>query len=86
MPPNAGQEPNGKDTGSVASQFEQFWRVFPPGRKQAKGATRDLFVCIATGKHKTRRATPEEMIAGAERYAASKPDPEVHADAYDLAE
>jgi hypothetical protein len=66
--------------GSAAapSDFDRFWEVFPPGRRQAKGETRDLFNKIVAGMHKNkaRRASAAELIAAAERYAATKPDPQ----------
>jgi len=64
------------NAGSVDSNFEEFWRAFPPGRKQDRRAALDLFRKIVTGKHKTLHASSETLIAAARRYAASKPDPE----------
>jgi hypothetical protein len=61
---------------SVDLDFERFWKAFPPGRKQDKGCARDLFRKFVTGKLKTRRASADTLIAAAERYAASKPNPE----------
>lgn len=57
--------------------FEDFWRAFPEGRKQAKGEARDTFRKIVLGRHrKGLRAKAETLIAAAARYAASKPDPD----------
>lgn len=57
-------------------KFEQFWSVFPVGRKRGKGKCRELFVVIATGKHRKLRATADEMINAARVYAAKQPDPQ----------
>jgi hypothetical protein len=46
--------------------FEEFWRVFP--RKVGKGAARKCW------RNALKRATAEEIIAGAKRYAALKLD------------
>jgi hypothetical protein len=62
--------------GDAVAAFERFWAAFPPGRKTDKGGTRDLFVDIVTGKHKKRRASAEVIVAAAERYAATRPDPQ----------
>ena len=48
--------------------FAQFWEVYP--RKVGKGEARKAW------RNALKRATAEEIIAGAKRYAASKPDPE----------
>jgi hypothetical protein len=55
-------------------KFEQFWSVFPAGRKRAKGKCRSIFVLIARGGHYQFKATADEMIDAARRYAATKPD------------
>lgn len=69
-PPQGGLAP-------VDQAFEDFWRVFPSGRKQAKGEARDAFRKIVTGKHrKGLRAKVETILAAVERYAATNPDPE----------
>lgn len=47
--------------------FENFWSVFP--RKVAKGAARKAY------RNALTRASHDEILAGAKRYAASKPDP-----------
>ncbi len=60
----------------LTEAFEIFWTTFPKGRKQAKGDALDLFKSIVLGKHKTRRATANEIIQGAKRYASTKPDPD----------
>jgi hypothetical protein len=48
--------------------FEEFWKVYP--RKVGKGEARKAWAGAL------KRATAEEIIAGAKRYAATKPDPE----------
>src|SRR5262249_52949274 len=65
------------DAGSptVALQFEEFWVVFPPGRKKDKGGALVVFAKIITGKH-THRASAATLIDAAKRYAATKPNPE----------
>lgn len=47
--------------------FEAFWSAYP--RKVAKGAAKKAY------RHALTRASHEEILAGAKRYAASKPDP-----------
>ncbi len=56
--------------------FEAFWQAFPKGRKQAKGEAHTTFKKIVAGKHKVGFATAAELIEGARRYAATKPDPD----------
>ena len=51
--------------------FLRFWDVFPRGRKQAKGAARNAFCKIV----RRGAVTAEDLIAGAERYAGTRPDP-----------
>lgn len=69
-PPQGGHDP-------LDQAFEDFWKAFPAGRKQAKGEARDAFRRIVTGKHRRGlRAKAETLIASAARYAASHPDPE----------
>lgn len=53
----------------IDQQFEQFWLAFPRGRKTKKGDAKRKFVAIVAGKHRDLRATPEQLIAGAMRYA-----------------
>ena len=48
--------------------FEEFWAVYP--RKVAKGAARKAY------RNALNRATVEEILAGAKRYSASKPEPQ----------
>jgi hypothetical protein len=48
--------------------FLAFWGVYP--RKVGKGAARKAY------RNALRRASPEEILAGVRRYAASSPDPE----------
>lgn len=55
-------------------KFEQFWSIFPAGRKRAKGKCRSIFVQIARGGHYMLKASADEMIDAARRYAATKPD------------
>lgn len=57
-------------------KFEQFWSVFPAGRKRAKGRCREAFIRIARGGHYSMKATADEMIAAAQAYALTKPDPQ----------
>ena len=59
---------------TTAEHFEEFWRQYPRGRKQAKAEARRLFIKITTGKHKDLHATPEQLVAGALRYAAAMGD------------
>lgn len=56
--------------------FETFWQAFPGGRKRGKGKARELFQKIVSGQHRKLRAKPETLIEAAERYAATKPDPD----------
>lgn len=75
--PNTAKDNTSKETETIDAKFEDFWRAFPEGRKQAKGEARDTFRKIVLGKHrKGLRAKAETLIAAAARYAASKPDPE----------
>jgi hypothetical protein len=53
--------------------FEGFWTVYP--KKVGKGAARKAY------RHALRRASHAEILAGAKRYAASKPDPQFTAHA-----
>jgi hypothetical protein len=55
-------------------KFEQFWSIFPAGRKRAKGKCRSIFVQIARGGHYQFKASADEMIDAARRYASTKPD------------
>jgi hypothetical protein len=48
--------------------FDQFWDVYP--RKKAKRSALKAF------SHALKRAQASEILAGAERYSASKPDPQ----------
>jgi hypothetical protein len=56
--------------------FGVFWAAFPPGRKRDRGGALDTFTDIITGKHRKRKATVQEIVDGARRYAASRPDPD----------
>lgn len=53
----------------IDTQFDEFWRHYPRGRKTAKADARRKFIAIVTGKHKDLRATADQLIAGAMRYA-----------------
>jgi hypothetical protein len=53
---------------SEGSFFESFWEVYP--RKVGKGAARKAH------RNALKRASAEEILAGAKRFAASRPDPE----------
>jgi hypothetical protein len=55
-------------TPSAEPLFEDFWGVYP--RKVGKGAARKAY------RHALTRASHAEILAGAKRYAASKPDPD----------
>jgi hypothetical protein len=57
-----------RQTPSECLFFEEFWKVFP--RKVGKGEARKAF------RNALKRASAEEIVAGAKRYAATKPDPE----------
>ena len=48
--------------------FDEFWAVYP--RKIGKGAARKAY------GNALKRATVEEILTGAKRYAATKPDPQ----------
>lgn len=72
-----GANPRARDGADDPSlKFEQFWSLYPSGRKRGKGKARDLFGAIVTGRHRKLRATADEIIAAAQRYAATKPDPD----------
>lgn len=49
--------------------FNEFWRVYPKGRKTSKADARRKFVAIVKGKHKDLKASPEVLIQAAMRYA-----------------
>jgi hypothetical protein len=53
--------------------FEGFWAVYP--RKVGRGAALKAY------RHALKRASHAEILAGAQRYAASKPDPQYTAHA-----
>jgi hypothetical protein len=75
--PNTSNNNTSKETEIIDAKFDDFWRAFPEGRKQAKGEARDTFRRIVLGKHRNGlRAKAETLITAAARYAASKPDPE----------
>jgi len=58
----------------IDEHFEEFWRQYPRGRKTAKADARRKFRAIVAGKHKDLQATPEQLIAGAMRYAQAMGD------------
>lgn len=60
----------------LAIKFEQWWSVFPAGRKRAKGRCRQMFIMIAKGAHHTFDATADRMIDAARTYAETRPDPQ----------
>lgn len=60
----------------LAIKFEQWWSVFPAGRKRAKGRCRQMFIMIAKGAHHTFAATADRMIEAARTYAETRPDPQ----------
>lgn len=74
-PPKGGVHP-------LSVPFEEFWKAFPgdpppKGRKTDKPKVFAVFRKIVTGQHRDGiSAKAEEIIAGARRYAASRPDPE----------
>lgn len=47
--------------------FEQWWSVYPSGRKQAKAKCLEKYIRIV----KAEEATPMELLEGARRYAAA---------------
>jgi hypothetical protein len=53
--------------------FEGFWSVYP--KKVGKGAARKAY------RHALKRASHDEILAGAKAYAASRPDPQFTAHA-----
>lgn len=52
----------------VPDTFDAFWQAYP--RKVGKGEARKAY------RNALKRATAEQILAGAQRYAASKPDPQ----------
>src|SRR3990167_6008420 len=50
------------------NDFDEFWAVYP--RKIGKGAARKAY------GNALKRATAVEILTGAKRYAATKPDPQ----------
>jgi hypothetical protein len=50
--------------------FNEFWKVYPRGRKQGKADAKRLFLKIVKGKHADLKAEPQALILGAMRYAA----------------
>ncbi len=58
--------------GFLDAAFHEFWETFPRGRKRKKVEARRLFLQIVQGRHRSLpRATYQELIAGARRYAAA---------------
>lgn len=75
----ARKDPPTPQKGGSATQekFETFWSAFPAGRKRGKGKALEAFKRIVSGTHRsTLKASTEDLIAGARRYAATRPDPE----------
>jgi hypothetical protein len=67
--PKQGKREQGKGTKSEsldASAFDRFWEAYP--RKVGKAAAQPVFERIT----RDRKATPEELITGAERFAAER--------------
>ena len=61
---------------TVEQAFDVLWAAYPLGRKRDRGGALDTFKEIVTGKHRKRsKATVQEIVDGARRYAASHPDP-----------
>ncbi|MBL4783014.1 MAG: hypothetical protein JKX92_12300 [Porticoccaceae bacterium] len=54
--------------------FAEFWRAFPKGRKTSKADARRKFVAIVSGKHRDLKASAEDLIGGAARYARAMGD------------
>lgn len=67
--------PRSVSTEELDAKFEEFWKAFPKGRKQGKGAAKVLFRQIARGGHHTHKASADRLIEAARAYADSKPDP-----------
>lgn len=63
-------------TEEIDQQFDEFWKAFPPGRKNGKGKARITFRLVARGGHHSLKATAQQMIDAATKYAATKPDPQ----------
>ena len=64
-----------KPSSSTEEFFERFWKAFPAGRKKAKGKALADFRRAIAGKG-PYKVTPEALIAAAEKYAATKPNPQ----------
>lgn len=60
----------GRMLASLDGLFDEFWKVYPSGRKQAKGASREKFKKLAKNGVDARR-----IISAAAEYAKTKPDP-----------
>lgn len=57
--------------------FERFWKAYPPGRKTDKPKARQVWDQIVAGRRKgIQKTDAEAIISGAERYAATNPDPQ----------
>ncbi len=48
--------------------FDQFWAVYPAGRKTKKADARRIFKSIISGRHRDLKATGQALIGGALRY------------------
>ena len=69
--------PSIAEKGKKEEAFERFWRAFPPGRKTDKPKAAVIFGQIVAGRRKGIPKTDAAVIiAGAERYAATSPDPQ----------
>lgn len=55
-----------EDEIETSQAFEEFWKVFPPGRKKSKGTAREAFFKAV------KKTTAAEIIAAAEQYAGSQ--------------
>src|SRR5262249_23698729 len=61
---------------TIERAFDLVWVAYPAGpNKTARGGAQDTFTEIVTGRHRTRKATAQEILDGARRYAAKRPNP-----------
>lgn len=70
--------PKGESGDPLMAAFREFWAAFPPGRKKDTAKAAALFRKIVSGQHKNPllRAKAIDIVEGAKRFAATKPDPE----------
>jgi hypothetical protein len=74
--PEATTKPKAENK-KTEDDFERFWRAFPPGRKTDKPKAAAAWVAIVAGRRKgIPKTEPSTIISGAERYAATNPDPQ----------